>query len=98
MSAKPTPDPKEMLLRLHWVKAGSPDLSVVPKEWQAVAAELYDALDATLAQLEAAGRCRKCGRPIGSYCLQCAWPHRRNQKGQNDASTGGGAETDRQGG
>jgi hypothetical protein len=84
MSAKPTPDPKEVQARLHWVKAGSPELSVVPEEWRAVAVELYDALDLALTQLEAAGKCRKCGKPIGSYCLPCAWPHRRSQKGQTD--------------
>jgi len=98
MSVKPTPDPKEVLARLHWVKVGSPELSVFPREWSAAAVELYDSLDAALAQLEAAGKCRKCGRPIGSYCLQCAWPHRRGQKGQADASTEGAAETERPGG
>jgi len=84
MSAKSTPEPKEVLARLHWVKAGNPELFVVPKDCQAVAVELYAALDATLMRLEAAGLCRGCGRPLGSYCLQCAWPHKRTHQRQTD--------------
>jgi hypothetical protein len=85
MSAKTTLDPKEVLERLHWVKAAHPELSAVPTDWQAVAVELYDALDATLKRLEAAGLCRRCGRPLGSYCVQCAWPSRRRRERQTDA-------------
>jgi hypothetical protein len=85
MSAKPTPDPKEVLARLHWVKADDPALITVPSDWQAVAAELYSALDATLKRLEAAGLCRGCGRPLGSYCVQCAWPHSRSHERPSDA-------------
>jgi hypothetical protein len=85
MSAEPTPDPKEVLARLHWVKADDPASITVPSDWQAVAAELYGALDATLKRLEAAGLCRGCGRPLGSYCVQCAWPHRRSHERQTDA-------------
>jgi hypothetical protein len=84
LSAIPTPDPKGVLARLHWVKAGNPDLFTVPTDCQAVAVELYDTLDATLKRLEAAGQCRGCGRPIGSYCIQCAWPHKRTRERQTD--------------
>jgi hypothetical protein len=85
MSAKNTPDPEEVLERLHGVKVGDPEKSGVPTDWQAVAVELYDALDATLKRLEAAGLCRQCGRPLGSYCMQCAWPSRRRRERQTDA-------------
>jgi ribosomal protein S12 methylthiotransferase accessory factor YcaO len=85
MSAKTTPDPKEVLERLHWVKAGHPESFAVPTDWQAAAVELYDALDATIERLEAAGLCRRCGRPLGSYCVQCAWPSRRRRERQTDA-------------
>ena len=85
MSAKTTPDPEEVLARLHWVKSGSPESSAVPTDWQAVAEELYDALDATLKQLEVAGLCRQCGEPLGLYCVQCAWPSRRRRKRKSDA-------------
>jgi hypothetical protein len=80
MSAKTTLDPRQVLTRLHWVKAGDPDLSAAPRDWQAVAGELYDALDASLKQLEAAGLCRQCGEPLGLYCVQCAWPSRRRRE------------------
>jgi hypothetical protein len=85
MSAKTTPDPKEVLERLHWVKAGDPEQSGVPTDWQAAAVELYDALDVTSRRLEAAGLCRQCGRPLGSYCMQCAWPSRRRRERQTDS-------------
>jgi hypothetical protein len=85
MSGKTTPDPEEVLERLHWVNAGSPESSVVPTDWRAAAAELYDTLDATLKRLAAAGLCRQCGRPLGSYCMQCAWPSRRRRERQTDA-------------
>lgn len=84
MSATTEPDPREVLARLHWVKAGGPELCAVPADWQAVAVVLYDALDATLKRLETAGRCRGCGRPLGSYCVQCAWPHKRKRERQTD--------------
>jgi hypothetical protein len=80
MSTKTTPDPKEVLSRLNWVKAGDPKLSAAPPDWQAVAGELYDALDTTLKQLEAAGLCRQCGESLGLYCVQCAWPSRRRRE------------------
>jgi hypothetical protein len=85
MSAIPTPDPKEVLARLHWLKAGDPELIAVPADWQAATIELYDALDATFKRLEAAGLCRGCGKPLGSYCVQCAWPHRKSRERQTDA-------------
>jgi hypothetical protein len=85
MSAKTMPDPKEVLARLHWVKAGDPELSAVPTDWQAVSVELYDALDVTLKQLEAAGLCRRCGDPLGLYCVQCAWPSRRRRGRKSEA-------------
>jgi hypothetical protein len=84
LSDKTTLDPKEVLERLHWVKAGGPELSTVPTDWQTVAVELYDALDATIKRLEAAGLCHQCGRPLGSYCVQCAWPSRRRRERQTD--------------
>ena len=80
MSAKTTPDAKEVLARLHWVKAGDPESSAVPTDWQAAAEELYDALDATLKQLETAGLCRQCGEPLGLYCVRCAWPSKRQRE------------------
>ncbi len=85
MSATTAPDPKDVLARLHWVKAGSPELFAAPTEWRAAAAELYDALEATFTRLKAAGLCRGCGRPLGSYCAQCAWPHKRSRERQADA-------------
>jgi hypothetical protein len=80
MSAKTTPDPKEVLARLNWVKDGDPELPAAPADWQAVATELYDALDAARKQLEMAGLCHKCGEPLGLYCVQCAWPSRRRRE------------------
>ena len=85
MSDKTTLDLKEVLERLHWVKVGDPEQSGVPTDWRAAAVELYDALDATLMRLEAAGLCRQCGRPLGAYCVQCAWPSRRRRERQTDA-------------
>ena len=85
MSTTTEPDPKQALARLHWVKAGYPELSAVPADWQAAAVELYDALAAPLKRLEAAGLCRRCGKSLGSYCIQCAWPHRRSRERQTDA-------------
>ena len=85
MSAKTTPDPNEVLARLHWVKADHPELSVVPTDWQAVAVELYDALDATREQLEVAGLCRQCGESLGLYCVKCTWPSRRRRERRSDA-------------
>jgi len=82
MSATTRPDPKEVLARLHWVKASDPELSPDPVDWRAATVDLYDALDATLKRLEAGGLCRGCGKPIGSYCVQCAWPHRRSRERQ----------------
>ncbi len=80
MSTRTTPDPKEVLARLNWLKAGYSETSSAPADWHAVASELYDALDATLAELEAAGLCRQCGEPLGLYCVRCAWPSRRRRE------------------
>jgi hypothetical protein len=80
MSTETTPDPKEVLARLHWVKARAPEFSVAPVDWQAAAAELHDALDTSLKQLEMAGLCHKCGEPLGLYCVRCAWPGRRRHE------------------
>jgi hypothetical protein len=80
MSAKTTPDPTEVLARLRWVQAGKAELSAVPTDWQAVAEELYMALEAAHKQLEAAGLCRQCGEPLGLFCVQCAWPSRRRRE------------------
>jgi len=85
MSANPAPGPKEVLARLHWVKAGDSELSAVAEDWQAVALKLYDALNATFQERELAGLCRGGGRPLGSYCVQCAWPHRRSHERHSDA-------------
>jgi hypothetical protein len=85
MSAKTTSDPSEVLARMQWVKAGDPELSAVPTDWQAVVVQLYDALDASVKQLEAAGLCRQCGEPLGLYCVQCAWPSRRRRGRKRDA-------------
>ena len=84
MSAKTMPDPTQVPARLDWVKGGDSESSAAPTEWQDAAGELYDALDTTLKQLEAAGLCRQCGRPLGSYCMQCAWPSRRRRERQAD--------------
>jgi len=80
MSTKTELDPKEVLARLQWIKAGEPELSADSADWQAVAGELYDALDASLKQLEMAGLCHKCGEPLGLYCVRCAWPSRRQRE------------------
>jgi hypothetical protein len=80
MSSRTTPDPKEVLARLIWVKSGGPELSTAPADWQSVAGELYDALDTTVKQLEMAGLCHKCGEPLGLYCVRCAWPSRRRRE------------------
>jgi hypothetical protein len=80
MSSKTMPDPKQVLARLDWVKGGDHESLAAPTDWQDAAGELYDALDATLKQLEAAGLCRQCGEPLGLYCVKCAWPSRRRRK------------------
>ena len=80
MSTKTTPDPKQVLERLHWVRAGDLELSAAPTDWQVVAGELYDALDTALEQLEVTGLCRQCGEPLGLYCVRCAWPSRRRRE------------------
>lgn len=84
MSAMSTPDPKQVLARLKWVKAGRPGEDADPVNWKNAAEELFDTLETTCERLDAAGLCRKCGRPLGSYCVQCAWPSGRHQRGQND--------------
>jgi hypothetical protein len=80
MSTKTTPDPKDVLARLQWVKVGDPESSATPADWQAVAGELYEALDAAARQLESMALCRQCGEPLGLYCVKCAWPSRRRRK------------------
>jgi hypothetical protein len=80
MSALTTPDTKEVMARLQWVKDGAQESSAALADWQAAAGELYDALDTTLKQLEEAGLCHKCGEPLGLYCVRCAWPSRRRRE------------------
>ena len=86
MSDKPTPDPKAVLEKYRHPaecrNAEQPEEfghKAESDEAEDAALELWNALDATLKQLEAAVLCRKCGRPLGSYCVQCAWPHRRSR-------------------
>jgi len=85
MSAETFKDPRGVLEKLGWVRTGSsepPDARL--EDWQAAAAELFEALDAALGQLDAAGLCRGCGKPLGSYCLECAWPHKRRSERRSD--------------
>ena len=80
MSVKPSQDRRRVLEKLVWVRTGSSDRPAVELDWQTAAKELFDALDEALNQLDAAGLCRGCGKPVGSYCLECAWPHKRRSE------------------
>jgi len=77
MSSEPSENPRGVLEKLAWVRneiGKSPDAVL---DWQTAAGELFDALDQALGRLDAAGMCRGCGKPLGAYCLECAWPHKR---------------------
>lgn len=77
MSSTTSEDPRRVLEMLAWVRTGSDDKPDTERGWQEAAGKLYAALDTALSQLAAAGLCRGCGKPLGSYCLECAWPHKR---------------------
>jgi len=77
MSSEPSENPRRVLEKLAWVRNGIGQPPDAGLDWQRAAAELFDALDRALGQLDAAGLCRGCGKPLGTYCLECAWPHKR---------------------
>jgi hypothetical protein len=77
MSAHSSARPQEILDRLRWVADGSGEQVDPPVDWRDAAGELYAALESCLGTLEAAGKCRQCGKPLGAYCIECAWPHKR---------------------
>ncbi len=74
MSATPSPDPKEVLARLHWLKASDPGLSPDPVDWRAVTVDLYDALDPTLKRQEAGGCAVDAANPSGQTVFSVPGP------------------------
>jgi hypothetical protein len=80
MNSRPSENPRRVLAKLAWVRTGSGEMPDAGLDWQTAAAELFNALDEALGQLDAAGLCRGCGKPLGSYCLECAWPHKRRSE------------------
>ncbi len=84
MSVDSAQDPSEVLGRLAWVRNDAAGAFQAPPDWQSAAEDLFDALSVALAKLESAGLCLGCGKPVGAYCLECAWPHkRRSERRQN---------------
>lgn len=75
-------EPKDVLARMGWV--GEAEGSASPAEWQAAARQIFGALETAVRQLESSGLCRGCGKPLGAYCLECAWPHRRRRERRPD--------------
>jgi hypothetical protein len=73
-------EPKQVLEALRWVGEIQPDADAQSAEWQQAAVRLFDALQTALAKLDAAGVCRGCGKPLGAYCLECAWPNKRRSE------------------
>lgn len=80
MSAELAQELRVVHTRLAWVGSDDGPADIDRQDWQAAAGELYDALGAALNGLEAARLCRGCGKPLGSYCLECAWPHKRRSE------------------
>ncbi len=85
MSAHTAQDARAVLSRLAWVRSGEAPARTDQRDWQAAAQELFDTLGMALGQLEAAGLCRGCGKPLGAYCLECAWPHKRRSERRQDS-------------
>lgn len=83
MSEKTHPDLQAVLSRYQWLGADPAAEPVKDPDWPAIAQQLFQALEASIQTQQAEGLCRACGRALGSYCVQCAWPHRRKKDRQS---------------
>ena len=77
MSVESARDLQEVYARLMWIESGASSAGLDRQDWQAAAVTLHAALGEALDHLKAAGFCRDCGKPLGAYCIECAWPHKR---------------------